>query len=48
MRGPRRTAEEFLARAKELRILAATATTQDVIDALLRLADRYEEAARVQ
>jgi hypothetical protein len=36
-----RTANELLANACELRRMAATATTQDVVKALLGLADRY-------
>jgi hypothetical protein len=40
-----RTAEELLARAAEVRRMAETATTFDVSEALLRLAERYEAAA---
>ena len=40
-----RTVEELLARAAEVRRMAETATTSDVSDALLRLAERYEAAA---
>lgn len=36
-----RAADELLARAVELRAMAATATTQDVVRALQVLADRY-------
>ena len=39
------SAEELLARAAEVRRMAETATTSDVSDALLRLAERYEAAA---
>ncbi|MFZ0016504.1 MAG: hypothetical protein WAL10_04140 [Acetobacteraceae bacterium] len=34
-----------MARAAEVRRMAETATTSDVSDALLRLAERYEAAA---
>jgi hypothetical protein len=40
-----RTPEELLARAAEVRRMAGTATTFDVSEALLRLAERYEAAA---
>jgi hypothetical protein len=40
-----RTAEELQANAEELRRMAATATTDDVIRALLKLADRYAALA---
>jgi hypothetical protein len=40
-----RTAEELLARAAEVRRMAETATTFEVSEALLRLAERYEAAA---
>jgi hypothetical protein len=40
-----RTAEELLARAAEVRRMAESATTSDVSEALLRLAERYESAA---
>jgi len=36
-----RTSQQLLARAAELRGMAATATTEDVVRALLTLADRY-------
>jgi len=36
-----RAADELLARAAELRLMAETATTADVMQALLTLADRY-------
>ena len=36
-----RASEDLLARAEELRRMAATATTEDVMKALLVLADRY-------
>jgi hypothetical protein len=41
-----RTAEELQERAAELRRMAETATTRDVMEALLRLADRYDAAAK--
>jgi hypothetical protein len=40
-----RTAAELLAKAAEMRRMAETATTVDVLAALLRLAERYEVAA---
>jgi hypothetical protein len=40
-----RTAAQLRARAAQLRSMAATATTLDVVDALLRLAQRYEDVA---
>lgn len=40
-----RTAEELNAKAAELRNMAATATSMDMMAALLRLADRYEQVA---
>ena len=43
-----RTATELIAKATELRTMAATATTTDVKDALLRLASRYEAIAAVR
>ena len=41
----RRTTAELTAKAAELRQMAATATTQEARDALLRLADRYDRVA---
>jgi len=41
-----RTVAELLGTAAELRRMAATATTADVIDSLLRLAERYEIVAK--
>jgi hypothetical protein len=40
-----RTSEELWTRAAELRRMAETATTREVMEALLRLADRFESAA---
>ena len=40
-----RTAQELWVRAAELRRMAETATTREVMEALLRLADRFETAA---
>ena len=40
-----RTAEELWIRAAELRRMAATAKTREVMEALLRLADRFETVA---
>ena len=40
-----RTVTELLSKATELRRMAGTASTQDVMEALLRLAHRYEAAA---
>ena len=40
-----RTAEELWIRGAELRRMAETATTREVMEALLRLADRFETAA---
>jgi hypothetical protein len=37
--------EEVRARAIGLRAMAATASTRDVMEALLKLAERYEEVA---
>ena len=39
------TPAELLARGAEYRAMAATASTQDVRDALIRLAERYEALA---
>ena len=39
-----RTAQELWVRAAELRRMAETATTREVMEALLRLADRFESA----
>ena len=36
---------EVRAKASEMRAMAATATTQDVMSALLRLAERYDALA---
>lgn len=41
----RRTSEELLANAAELRRMATTANTMDVMHALLTLADRYTALA---
>jgi hypothetical protein len=41
-----RTVAELTKTAAELRRMAATATTQDVMNSLLRLAERYETVAR--
>jgi hypothetical protein len=40
-----RTSSQLLARAGELRGMAATATTEDVVRSLLTLADRYAALA---
>ena len=40
-----RTSDELQAKAEELRHMASTATTADVMKALLTLADRYAELA---
>jgi hypothetical protein len=39
------SADELLARAAKYRSMAATASTQEVMDALRRLADRFEAKA---
>ena len=41
-----RTVAELTKTAVELRRMAATATTEDVMNSLLRLAERYEALAR--
>jgi hypothetical protein len=41
-----RTVAELKKTAAELRRMAATATTEDAISSLLRLAERYEAVAR--
>ncbi len=41
-----RTSEELLAKANELRRMAATARTHDVARALLNLSDRYADRAK--
>ena len=41
-----RTAAELTRTAAELRRMAATATSEDVMSSLLRLAERYEAVAR--
>jgi hypothetical protein len=41
----RRTADQLQAKADELRRMAATASTADVVNALLTLADRYAALA---
>ncbi len=43
-----RTAAELPAKAAELRSMAATARTEDVRDALLRLARRFETVAAMR
>ena len=40
-----RTTDELWMKAAELRRMAETATTREVMEALLRLADRFESAA---
>jgi len=40
------TSAELFAKAAEMRNMAATATTADVKEALLRLASRYEVVAK--
>ena len=42
----RRTSDQLLASADELRRMATTATTADVMNALLTLADRYAALAK--
>jgi len=40
------TSDELLARAREYRRMAAAATTNEAMQSLLRLAERYEKQAR--